>query len=124
MSDNTPDDLPKSREGILEEIWEKMAVAVARALSTDAPSAATITAGRQFLADNGITLDTLPQLKRKAVRGGLGDIGPLPVFTPEPGDEATTDTPVAPQAVDEPSSRRAGSIAWHNGDGKAPTGKP
>src|SRR5258708_7043626 len=97
----------------------KTAGAVAKALSVDNPSAAVIVAARQFLSDQGVTLDTLPHLRKKAVRGGLGDLV-LPFFPSEPGDEATTETPLAPQAVDEPSSRRAGSIAWHNGDGKAP----
>jgi hypothetical protein len=106
----------KSREGLLTEIWEKTAAAAVLALSADAPSAATITACRQFLADNGISLDTLPQLKLKAARSGsaLGDLGPLPVFAPDPED-TNTEAPAPP-----PTVRRSETIAWHRDDADDP----
>ena len=109
-----------TREELLATIWLRTAEAVAKALAAENPSAATIIAARQFLADQGVSLDTLPNLQRKGPRGGLG----LPdgVVLPFTGAEAeAADAANAPtEVVEPPSHQRAGSIAWH----KPPTGNP
>ena len=102
-----------TREELLASIWLKTAEAVSKSLNAENPSAAVVTAARQFLADQGVSLDSLPQLQRKAVRGSLGLLdGAVLPFTS--ADAEADDAAQASTEAVEPSHQRAGSIAWHD----------
>jgi hypothetical protein len=75
--------LPPSPKEMLAELWALQLKQCIAALKEDKPSASTLTAVRQFLADSNVNLDTLPQLKRTRAIFPPG-IGPLPTF---PDDE-------------------------------------
>lgn len=60
--------LPAERRELLETIWTAEARAVLQALA-DNPIPATLQAARQFLVDNGISLETL---------GRMHHVAPLP----------------------------------------------
>ncbi len=64
------------RQKKLGRAWELMADAILRALEVEAPSAATLSAARQFLKDNDVTLSVLRDWRR-----GVGiDYATLPTF--------------------------------------------
>lgn len=73
------------RKEKLSAMWKLTADGIIKALSAEAPSAAALNAARQFLNDNGVTLEVLRDWKQ----GAGFDAGPLPTFADESDDSDT-----------------------------------
>ena len=73
MAQKTPSSLStdNERQELLDRIWVANARAVLASLEQPNPKAATLTASRQFLADNGVSVDTVGK------RGSGSDLGGL-----------------------------------------------
>jgi hypothetical protein len=96
VSDDTPDTpspvTPTATpEEMLADIWQLTAAGLIAALRAT-PSAALIGVALKFLSDSGVSLTSLRELKR--TRGGLGDIGALPIFSDD-DDVPAPPTPAA-----------------------------
>jgi len=93
-----------SREELLELIWDAQATATLKAIESGDASAAMLGVGRAFLADNGITLDTLRTIRWR--NNGLSPLGPagtghlkLPTFD---DDDDDSNDPALKRETDDP----------------------
>lgn len=66
-----------ARQKKLADIWTLTAEGILRAVSVESPSASALNAARQFLNDNGVTLEVLRDWRR----GPAFDMRTLPTFT-------------------------------------------
>lgn len=66
------------REELLARLWELLGHSHIAALSVPEPSAATLTAARQFLADNGVNVDSLRRMRGSGLSEALR--ATLPTF--------------------------------------------